>query len=613
MAARTWRRHGVLFLSALVVLSTVGCKKDKAESGVVDSEAETTAPASVSAWAGTLSWEHEATGRLNEETYRASVEYRNVAPTSSGDAGYRADVTVDYIRTWLFNCQSGGQTRIEEKQNYSGPYPLPGPYTGDDPNLKAQREGAALMLDSRPEGVWFDTQPMFLELRMTTSCPNEPAGESTATAVSNDLLDAPSRLTGDSDPDPDHLVGTTEWTLANPPEKTLGDWESWSFRVTYDLRRQVVDTDRDGDGIPDHRDPDGGNGGGSDGGDGGGSDHGGGGEDDDRKKACKEEPQKNPVFCYAPLVHIADGDDHLPVSAASFVAASTLKWSKNDCQDKDDFADGTPDPRKLGSGGYVYDPAGERCQGSAQGRFTSREITRPYMPLCTGEPAEGGCKSSALGEPVEGFFLDPDPAILGGASAAAVEAGAVPVYYQFAPGNYVAYWFFWPYSVPGQGALGVVGAEHQGDWEHIVVRLDDANKATAVEYFFHHWWKSVGWAAVERIEDTHPIVYAAEEGHGSYWSTDCDFRVVPGLDPRGRTFDRCSASGPRWETWENLHSTNAEPWYGFGGAWGKVGGYELGAPPGEAFSNKDTTGPPGPHPDLDPTSAAHPDAEYTGR
>jgi hypothetical protein len=250
MPARIRPHRGlVLFLSVLLAASAVGCKKDKTRSGAVESQAEATASTTVSAWAGTLKWEHEATAKLNEETYRASVEYRDVAPVSTGEPGYRADVTVDYTRTWVHNCYAGGQTRIEEKQNYTGPYPLPGPYSGDDPNQKAQREGAALVLDTRPEGIWFDTQPMFLELHATSSCPNEAPGESTAIAVSNDLLDSPSQLRGDSDPDPDHLVGTTVWTLADPPEKTLGDWVSWSFRVTYDLRRQVVDTD--GDGIPD--------------------------------------------------------------------------------------------------------------------------------------------------------------------------------------------------------------------------------------------------------------------------------------------------------------------------------------------------------------------------
>ncbi|WP_177232145.1 thrombospondin type 3 repeat-containing protein [Agromyces sp. CF514] len=317
---------------------------------------------------------------------------------------------------------------------------------------------------------------------------------------------------------------------------------------------------------------------------------------------CPEDPCKdNPVVCYAPLVFIHDNEDSNPMPAEKFAANTILKWAKK--AEAPYYSFGPPNLVTLGDGGYLYDPATDAVPGKATRAFSSNEVTRPRMPLCE-SPASptGQCKSPDIGHKAEGFYLDLtdsalDSGILAGATDLEVESGGVPVYTQYVPGSYIAYWFFFPNSVPGSGAAGVAGIKHQGDWEHIVVRLDTENEPLAVEYFFHHWSHVVPWGEVTKLGGTHPHVYAAEEGHGSYWSLDCNF-FVSTEDSSMQTLDDCSENGANWRTWQNLVNVEDTAWYGYGGAWGSVG------------LLKDTTGPPGPHPLANPTVKAHPEAVY---
>jgi hypothetical protein len=86
----------------------------------------------------------------------------------------------------------------------------------------------------------------------------------------------------------------------------------------------------------------------------------------------------------------------------------------------------------------------------------------------------------------------------------------------------------------------------------------------------------------------HPVVYAAKEGHGSYWREDCNFSVTwaaPGVSPL--TSDACADGPDDWETWKSTVDATEQPWYGYGGAWGDVG-------PGVPGLASDTVGPPGP-------------------
>jgi len=117
---------------------------------------------------------------------------------------------------------------------------------------------------------------------------------------------------------------------------------------------------------------------------------------------------------------------------------------------------------------------------------------------------------------------------------------------------------------------------HEGDWERITVYLDEskpeARPPAAIVFYRHSTNTFRKWGGVEK-EETHPVVYCAIGSHASLPSANFGF------------IDVGDAGGPRWRTWEpdnDLASIREQPWYGFGGAWGRVGRV------------RDSTGPLGP-------------------
>ena len=107
---------------------------------------------------------------------------------------------------------------------------------------------------------------------------------------------------------------------------------------------------------------------------------------------------------------------------------------------------------------------------------------------------------------------------------------------------------------------------HEGDWERITVYLDEAEpeaKPPAAVAFYRHATNTFKtWPSMEKHDETHPVVYCGIGSHASLPSADFGFIDVGDSD------------GPRWRTWEadnGLAAAREQPWYGFGGAWGKVG------------------------------------------
>jgi hypothetical protein len=116
---------------------------------------------------------------------------------------------------------------------------------------------------------------------------------------------------------------------------------------------------------------------------------------------------------------------------------------------------------------------------------------------------------------------------------------------------------------------------HEGDWERVTVYLDlgapEKKAPASVGYYRHATHTFLPWAQVEKSDRTHPVAYCAIGSHASLPTADYGHIDVGDDD------------GPRWRTWENgLRPVQDEPWYGFGGAWGRVGRV------------RDTTGPLGP-------------------
>lgn len=168
------------------------------------------------------------------------------------------------------------------------------------------------------------------------------------------------------------------------------------------------------------------------------------------------------------------------------------------------------------------------------------------------------------------------------------------------PDHYnIQYHWFYPYNGPYQG--GPAGA-HEGDWEHVTLRVKADTLALSAAHFSAHG--SIGsWYPASSVEmlSGRPVVYSAWNSHASYPSA--------GTWPYAFFFSDVTASGgltqdfsgrlvPLDELWK---PKPGQEWLRYGGRWGEIG---FGGAP-------DGTGPSGPalqpywkleHADLAPTN-----------
>ena len=134
----------------------------------------------------------------------------------------------------------------------------------------------------------------------------------------------------------------------------------------------------------------------------------------------------------------------------------------------------------------------------------------------------------------QGFYLDLNNADYGGNPGM-----NAPMYYQYVPDKYIAYWFFYDFN--GFDFHGVT-EYHEGDWEHIVVDLSSTNHMTGVDYYEHtctdkhfsvasmqqastsnNYGEKTGSNLYQKafLVGTEPLVFSALGGHASYpqWGT----------------------------------------------------------------------------------------------
>ena len=110
----------------------------------------------------------------------------------------------------------------------------------------------------------------------------------------------------------------------------------------------------------------------------------------------------------------------------------------------------------------------------------------------------------------------------------------------------IQYWVFYPYND------FVASANHEGDWEHVTVRLD-ANRQPAGVWFAQHNGGTEYLASQVSWYGTHPQVWVADGSHASYRAeADCDNIVAEGGD------NSCWTNvNQRWFTWGNTGSADA--------------------------------------------------------
>lgn len=296
------------------------------------------------------------------------------------------------------------------------------------------------------------------------------------------------------------------------------------------------------------------------------------------------EEQQRLALRYAPRVWLHGDERFGPLHPDDFVRSSRLEWHRRR-GDTNVSNRGSVAAARLGRG---CDEAPSGCYEHRG--YLARELTRPF----TGHPE----RPAALNVR-RGFSLDVDDGARRGVRG---EDPGVPVFYEFrrTPDELLlTYWLFYAYSRPhvldGAGVAEplLTQLSHEGDWENVEVALTPDGTAPVAVYFYGHGRPTrKEWAQLcklgRRLEDCssgragHPVIYSALDSHASY-ATAGSTEVC---GPLGCADDR-RERGSRWDTWSGENSVRparAQPWYGFGGAWGAAG------PVG------DRTGPLGPSP-----------------
>lgn len=167
----------------------------------------------------------------------------------------------------------------------------------------------------------------------------------------------------------------------------------------------------------------------------------------------------------------------------------------------------------------------------------------------------------------------------------------------------IQYWFFYPWNSyptvqigPAKIEIPNLG-EHEGDWEHITVRVGRDDDNIRAVYFAAHGDKG-RWALppsshnndrpkFKVTEDGRPIVWVAWHTHACYWSSDDQSYKTP--VPAMSLVDRPNNDGKRWDTKDlrphqeppsrlafvtfdgadiAFASVAAPPWLTFRGLWG---------------------------------------------
>jgi len=160
------------------------------------------------------------------------------------------------------------------------------------------------------------------------------------------------------------------------------------------------------------------------------------------------------------------------------------------------------------------------------------------------------------------------------------------------------YWFFYPYN-------DFAGDRHEGDWEMIQIILDESTRQPlpspkySITYSQHGGGKTRTWddPAVEKVKDTHPIVYVAEGSHASYFkqgepSINCFTEwmdPVLALTPYSLYWE---IEGLSKERYELIPISNATPWVNWNGRWGEIDGGTWVIDPATVITH--TSGPTGP-------------------
>ena len=156
----------------------------------------------------------------------------------------------------------------------------------------------------------------------------------------------------------------------------------------------------------------------------------------------------------------------------------------------------------------------------------------------------------------------------------------------------IQYWFLYAYND------WTSGINHEGDWEHVNVRLDAYNQPLGVHFSTHNHLNYYAASQVQWHQGTHPVAWVADGSHAMYRSESaCNTTYYPLDEGECWTLD-----WNRWFTWaggrgvqsglqgaglvnmgEKATPMPGQSWVKYSGRWGEVGPVNSG-PRGPAYN-----------------------------
>jgi hypothetical protein len=129
---------------------------------------------------------------------------------------------------------------------------------------------------------------------------------------------------------------------------------------------------------------------------------------------------------------------------------------------------------------------------------------------------------------------------------------------------WLQYWSFYYYNAYST----IVGGVHEGDWEMIQIRLNEALLPDRVTFAEHSYGQSCAWSHVEKLATSAstPIVYVAADSHASYLRSGQTAIDVDGLPDLAT--DQHHGDGNRVQPELEVIAETTPRWVSWPGTWG---------------------------------------------
>ncbi|HYG64291.1 MAG TPA: Vps62-related protein [Thermoanaerobaculia bacterium] len=258
------------------------------------------------------------------------------------------------------------------------------------------------------------------------------------------------------------------------------------------------------------------------------------------------------LWRFAPVVRLHPNDSYRPSSADWYMARTHMRFHHTGCGDDQILNKGQITTNNIDLQAHQNKNGWPGCSHNSTWQYSDmRTPNSRFFLQIPNDSAEG---TTRLGAPSSDWTCY--------------------AHVRYAPGSTsqydIQYWFFYPYN----GALMAGQGGHEGDWEHITVRVWNDGTSLSQIYFASHdtegqWFQP--WQ-VSFTADDRPIVYSAVNSHASYPS--------PGTWVRNNLPDDHTADGgPVWDcrrgVWNvgerGLPLNKGRYWLNYSGRWGEIG------------------------------------------